>query len=62
MTVLDVRVVRTDRGRPLIIQTAWRYIVAFATTITAFELLGFFMRIHPHDRLSGTRLVSGRKR
>jgi len=29
--------------------------------MTTVALVGFFMRIHPHDRLSGTRLVGGRK-
>jgi len=62
MTVMDVRVVRaTDFGKPGILQSMWRYFVAFWSAMTTVALVGFFMRIHPHDRLSGTRLVGGRK-
>jgi Zn-dependent protease with chaperone function len=62
MTVMDVRVVRTtDFGRPGIFQSLWRYFVAFCSAMSSIALVGFFMRIHPHDRLSGTRLVGGRK-
>jgi uncharacterized RDD family membrane protein YckC len=62
MTVMDVRVVRTtDFSRPGILQSLWRYACAFMSAMSSVALVGFFMRIHPHDRLSGTRLVSGRK-
>jgi uncharacterized RDD family membrane protein YckC len=61
MTVMDVRVVTTDFGKPGIVQSLWRYAIAFCSAITSFAIVGFFMRIHPHDRLSGTRLVGGRK-
>jgi uncharacterized RDD family membrane protein YckC len=61
MTVMDLRVVRTDYGRPSIVQSAWRYIVAFFSVLTLFATFGFFVRVHPHDRLSRTRLVRARR-
>jgi len=61
MTVMDVRVVRTDWGRPTILQAIWRYVVAFVCSATAVALVGFFTRVHPHDRLSRTRLVRARR-
>jgi Zn-dependent protease with chaperone function/uncharacterized RDD family membrane protein YckC len=61
MTVMDVRVVTTNFTKPGIVQSLWRYSIAFMTTMTSLALIGFFMRIHPHDRFSRTRLVSARK-
>jgi hypothetical protein len=46
-------------GSPL--QKFWRYLVAFFSTIFTIATIGFFVRVHPHDRLSGTRLVRARK-
>jgi hypothetical protein len=48
-------------ARPSIVQALWRYAAAFGSALTAVALAGFFMRVHPHDRLSRTRLVRGRK-
>ena len=61
MTVMDVRVVTTAYRRPTIVRSFWRYIVAFASSLTAVAFVGLFMRIHPHDRVSGTRLVRARR-
>ena len=62
MTVMELRVVTTRYGRPTIVQSCWRYIVAFCSSMTAVvAFAGLFMRVMPHDRLSGTRLVRGRK-
>jgi Zn-dependent protease with chaperone function/uncharacterized RDD family membrane protein YckC len=61
MTVMEVRVVTTHFGRPTIVQSFWRYTVALCSSLTAIALTGFFVRVHPHDRLSRTRLVRGRK-
>ena len=61
MTVMEVRGVTTRYGRPTIVQAFWRYFVALFSTLTSAALLGFFTRIHPHDRLSRTRLVRARR-
>jgi Zn-dependent protease with chaperone function/uncharacterized RDD family membrane protein YckC len=61
MMLMELRVVTTRYARPTIVQSVWRYAVAFGSAISAFALMGFFMRVHPHDRLSRTRLVRGRK-
>jgi uncharacterized RDD family membrane protein YckC len=62
MMVMELRVVTTRYSRPTIIQSVWRYIAAFASALTFFiAFAGFFVRVHPHDRVSGTRLVRGRK-
>ncbi len=61
MMLMELRVVTTRYARPTIVQSVWRYSVAFGSAISAFALMGFFMRVHPHDRLSRTRLVRGRK-
>jgi len=61
MTVMEVRVVTTRYGRPTIVQSFWRYFVALFSTLSSAALLGFFTRIHPHDRLSRTRLVRARR-
>jgi len=61
MTVMDVRVVTMNFTKPSIVQSLWRYFIAFLTTMSSVALVGFFMRIHPHDRFSRTRLVGARK-
>ncbi len=62
MMVMELRVVTTRYSRPTIIQSVWRYMAAFASALTFFiAFAGFFVRVHPHDRVSGTRLVRGRK-
>ena len=60
MMVMELRVVTTRYRRPTIAQTAWRYASGAASLVTAVALVGLFMRIHPHDDLSRTRLVRGR--
>jgi Zn-dependent protease with chaperone function/uncharacterized RDD family membrane protein YckC len=61
MMVMELRVVTTRYGRPTILQSFWRYAVALFSSMTAIALLGFLTRVHPHDRLSRTRLIRGRK-
>jgi Zn-dependent protease with chaperone function len=62
MTVMELRVVTTHFGRPTVAQSVWRYIVGFVSAISVVPaFVGFFMRVAPHERLSGTRLVRGRK-
>ncbi|MBD5606548.1 MAG: RDD family protein [Candidatus Eremiobacteraeota bacterium] len=61
MMVMELRVVTVRYMRPTIVQSFWRYIAAFGSALFAVALFGLFMRIHPHDRVSGTRLVRGRK-
>ena len=61
MMVMELRVVTTRYLRPTIAQSFWRYAVACGSALCAFALVGFFVRVHPHDRLSKTRLVRGRK-
>lgn len=61
MMILDLRVVTTQFVRPSPAQALWRYAVAFASLLSAFAMLGFFFRVHPHDRLSRTRVVFGRR-
>jgi Zn-dependent protease with chaperone function/uncharacterized RDD family membrane protein YckC len=61
MTVMEVRVVTTHFRRPTIVQSFWRYTAALFSSLTAVACAGFFFRVHPHDRLSRTRLVRGRK-
>jgi Zn-dependent protease with chaperone function/uncharacterized RDD family membrane protein YckC len=60
MMVMELRVVTTKYRRPTIAQTLWRYVTGGVSLITTLALVGFFMRIHPHDYLSRTRLVRGR--
>ena len=64
MTVFDVRVVNTNFTRPGIVQTIWRYAVAFCSVVTFVAplvvIFGFFMRVQPHDYLSRTRVVRAR--
>lgn len=61
MTVMDVRVVTNAYRRPTVAQSLWRYVVAFFSTMTGIAFIGLFMRVEPHDRLSGTRLVRARR-
>jgi Zn-dependent protease with chaperone function/uncharacterized RDD family membrane protein YckC len=61
MMVMELRVVTTRFARPGIFQTLWRYVAALGATMTTVALFTFFLRIQPHDRISGTRLVRGRK-
>ncbi len=61
MMVLDLRVVRADRGRIGIAQCIWRYAVALACTACFVPLLfGIFRRQQIYDLLSKTCLVGGR--
>jgi Zn-dependent protease with chaperone function/uncharacterized RDD family membrane protein YckC len=61
MMVMELRVVTTRNARPTIPQSLWRYSAAFVSAMFAVALIGFFTRVHPHDRVSRTRLVRGRK-
>jgi uncharacterized RDD family membrane protein YckC len=61
MMVMELRVVTTRFAQPTPLQTLWRYIAAFASTVTTIAFFAVFMRVQPHDRLSRTRLVRGRK-
>ena len=61
MMIMELRVVTTDFSRPTPLQSLWRYVVAFASAMFAIAAIGFFVRVHPHDRLSRTRLVRARK-
>ena len=61
MMIMDLRVVTTQFARPSPAQAVWRYAVAFGALLTGFALLGFFFRVHGHDRLSRTRVVFGRR-
>jgi uncharacterized RDD family membrane protein YckC len=59
--VLDLRVVRPDRGRVGIAQSVWRCLVALGCMLTVFPILfGIFRRLQIHDRMSKTRLIGGR--
>jgi Zn-dependent protease with chaperone function len=61
MMVLDLRVVRIDRGRVGIAQSVWRYVADLGCCITVVPLLiGLFRRVQLHDRLSKSRLIGGR--
>jgi hypothetical protein len=61
MMVMELRVVTTRFARPSLFQTLWRYVVAFGATLTTVAFFAIFLRIQPHDRLSRTRLIRGRK-
>ena len=61
MMVMELRVVTVRYARPTIVQSLWRYVAAFGSAMFAIAFFGLFMRVHPHDRLSGTRVVRGRK-
>jgi hypothetical protein len=60
MMVMELRVVTTRYRRPTIVQAVWRYVSGGFSILTTVALVGFFMRIHPHDYLSRTRLIRGR--
>jgi Zn-dependent protease with chaperone function/uncharacterized RDD family membrane protein YckC len=60
MTVFNVRVVTTGFLRPTIVQTFWRYTLAFGSVVTLFVFVGLFRRVQPHDVLSRTRVVRAR--
>jgi Zn-dependent protease with chaperone function/uncharacterized RDD family membrane protein YckC len=60
MMVMELRVVTTRYRRPTIAQAIWRYVSGGVSIVTTVALVGFFMRIHPHDYLSRTRLIRGR--
>jgi Zn-dependent protease with chaperone function/uncharacterized RDD family membrane protein YckC len=60
MMVMELRVVTTSYRRPGIAQSIWRYTGAAMSLISSLALIGFFMRIHPHDYVSRTRLVRRR--
>lgn len=61
MMIFELRVVTTRFARPSLLQCAWRYTAAFASALTTAALFCCFFRVHPHDRLSGTRVVHGRR-
>ncbi len=61
MLIFELRVVTTRFARPSLPQSVWRYAAAFGSTLTAVALLGCVSRVHPHDRLSRTRVVRGRR-
>jgi uncharacterized RDD family membrane protein YckC len=62
MMVLDLRVVRSDRGRVDIGRAIWRYAIALlcAFTVVPMVLMMVFRRVSLPDRLSGTELIGGR--
>ena len=59
MMVLDLRVVRADRGRVGVAQAIWRYCIALGSVVLVIPLL-FFWRMYLQDTWSGTRLIGGR--
>jgi uncharacterized RDD family membrane protein YckC/Zn-dependent protease with chaperone function len=59
MMVLDLRVVRVDRGRVGVGQSIWRYVIAVVCAVTVIPML-FFWRVYFQDKFSGTRLIGGR--
>ena len=61
MMVVELRVVTTRYERPTLVQSFWRYAAALGTVLSAVALVGLFARVHPHERLSRTRLVRGRR-
>jgi Zn-dependent protease with chaperone function len=61
MMVMELRVVTTRFARPGLLQILWRYIAAFGSTLVVIGFFLMFLRIQPHDRVSGTRLIRGRK-
>ncbi|MBD5632978.1 MAG: RDD family protein [Candidatus Eremiobacteraeota bacterium] len=61
MMVMELRVVTVRYTRPTIVQSFWRYAAGLMCSLFAIALVGFFVRVHPHDRISRTRLVRGRK-
>ncbi|MBC5798644.1 MAG: RDD family protein [Candidatus Eremiobacteraeota bacterium] len=61
MLIFELRVVTTRFAHPSLGQSAWRSVLGLGSALTAAALLGCFFRIQPHDRLSGTRVVQGRR-
>ncbi len=62
MIILELHVVTTRRRRPSIVQSLWRYLVAFATLMIPVVIVAPFLRVQVHDRLSATRVVGERAR
>ncbi|MBV9648090.1 MAG: M48 family metalloprotease [Candidatus Eremiobacteraeota bacterium] len=61
MMVAELRVVTTRFGQVGIGRSIFRYIVAsLSIAIFPIAMLGLLFRVHPHDRLSGTRVVRSR--
>jgi Zn-dependent protease with chaperone function len=61
MMVMELRVVTTRFARPTPLQSLWRYVAALMSALFTIAAIGFFVRVHPHDRVSRTRLVRARK-
>jgi Zn-dependent protease with chaperone function/uncharacterized RDD family membrane protein YckC len=61
MMIMELRVVTTRFLRPTPLQALWRYAVALGSTLSTIAAFGLFVRVHPHDRLSRTRIVRARK-
>ena len=61
MMIFELRVVTTGFSRPSLVQSAWRYTLAFGSVLTAIAFLGLFFRVQPHDQLSRTRVILGRR-
>ncbi len=61
MMIFELRVVTTRFAHPSLAQSAWRSAVGLGSALTTAALLGCFFRVHPHDRLSRTRVVQGRR-
>jgi len=61
MMIFELRVVTTRFAHPSLAQSAWRSVVGLGSTLTSAALLGCFLRVQPHDRLSRTRVVQGRR-
>ena len=61
MMIMELRVVTTRFSRPTPLQSIWRYVAALFSAMSAVAMVGLFVRIHPHDRVSRTRLIRARK-
>lgn len=62
MMIMELRIVTTHYARPTLAQSLWRYVAALLSSISFVALAGLFLRVHPHDFASATRIVGGRKR
>ncbi len=60
MMVFDLRVVTTRSERPAVLRVVWRYLVGWIALLSGAALVGLWLRVHPHDRLSGTRVIRTR--
>jgi Zn-dependent protease with chaperone function/uncharacterized RDD family membrane protein YckC len=61
MMVAELRVVTARFGQPGIVRTICRYLLATgALLVLPIALTGLVVRVQPHDRLSGTRVVRSR--